>query len=405
MKIDYSINAFFPNFFDDKLIAYVCLRIIYYFNCNLNTFAKVMGISSDSTIDKFRKDDIYVEKDSLIEQIVPRIYFDAIPRSFFWPLFKRLFNENQIIKIAENRFLKSVKKYEIVYLWPGASLSLYKKLKSLGCLIVTERINTLRSNSKEILDREYKSLQLPAYHGISENSVVEEIESLVFSDYIFSPSPAVKNSLISIGINENKILDTSYGLKEDEIIRHVAGDPSREKIAIFVGTICVRKGIHLLLDAWQKAEVKAKLKIVGKIDPPVEDLVKGYLARNTNIEHIDYVNDLKPIYKNADLFILPSLEEGSPLVTYLALGASLPVIVSPMGAGGVIEDGIEGHIIDPHNQEEFIKSIRNLIADDALRYRMAEASGKKAIEYTWDRVSKKRIEMLIQRISSKESTE
>ena len=45
MKKKYSINAFYPNFFDDRLIAYVCLRIIYYINCNASTVAKVMGIA------------------------------------------------------------------------------------------------------------------------------------------------------------------------------------------------------------------------------------------------------------------------------------------------------------------------------------------------------------------------
>jgi len=160
-----------------------------------------------------------------------------------------------------------------------------------------------------------------------------------------------------------------------------------------------------LLDAWQKANVKAKLKIIGKIEPPIADLVKGYLKQNQNIEHVNFVDDLKPVYRDADIFILPSLEEGSPLVTYLALGASLPVIVSPMGGGGIIEDGKEGIIIDPHNQEELISSIRDLISDDSLRHTMAKASGKKAIEYTWDRVSKKRIEMLIQRISKREPVE
>ena len=354
---------------------------------------------------KFKKPQIYFDKENQVEQVIPGIYFDAIPRKLIWPILKRLLNENQIRKIAELRFLSSIKRNDIVYLWPEASLNLYKKIKSRGCIIVTERINTLRRNSKDILDREYKSLNLPVRHGISEISAEEEIECMSLSDYIFSPSPAVKESLVSAGVRVDKIIDTSYGLKDDEIIQPAEKYTDQEKTVIFVGSIGVRKGIHLLLEAWQKAGVKAKLKIVGKIEPQIAELVKGYLTRNPNIEHVDFVDDLKPVYKDADLFILPSLEEGSPLVTYLALGASLPVIVSSMGGGGVLEDGKEGIIIDPHNQEAFIKSIRNLISNDSLRHKMAKTSGKKAIEYTWDRVSKKRIEMLMQRISKKDPAE
>jgi len=400
----YSINAFYSNFFTDKLIAYVCLRITYYFNCTADTTAKAMGVTSDSTVDKFRHPHIYFDKEHQIEQVIPRIYFDAIPRKFIWPLLRRLLNKDQISTLAEFRFFRSIRKDAIVYLWPEASLNLYKKIKSRGCLIVSERINTLRSNSKEILDREYASLHLPICHGISETSAQEEIECMMLSDYIFSPSPAVKDSLISVGVTEDKIIETSYGLKDDEIIQPAVKNPDKEKTVIFVGSICVRKGIHLLLDAWQKADVKAKLKLVGRIEPEITELVKGYLTRNPNIEHRDFVDDLKPIYQDADLFILPSLEEGSPLVTYLALGASLPVIASPMGGGGIIEDGKEGIIIDPHNQEDLVRSIRSLISDDFLRHKMAEASGKKAKEYTWDRVSKKRLEMLLQRISQKDTS-
>ncbi|HRT77555.1 MAG TPA: glycosyltransferase, partial [Spirochaetota bacterium] len=319
MKNKYSINAFYSNFFSDRLIAYVCLRILYYFHCNTSTHARVMGICSDNTIDVFRKPQIYFGKESQIEHNIPRIYYDAIPRTLIWPILKRMFNENQIRKIAEFRFLSSIKRNDIVYLWPEASLNLYKKVKSRGRIIISERINTLRCNSKDILDREYKSLNLPVRHGISEASAEEEIECMHMSDYIFSPSPAVKESLISAGVSIEKILDTSYGLKDDEII--LPADKHTDKVLtfIFVGSIGVRKGIHLLLDAWQKANVKAKLKIIGKIEPPIADLVKGYLKQNQNIEHVNFVDDLKPVYRDADIFILPSLEEGSPLVTYLAL--------------------------------------------------------------------------------------
>ena len=85
---------------------------------------------------------------------------------------------------------------------------------------------------------------------------------------------------------------------------------------------------------------------------------------------------MKPVFRQADLFVLPSIEEGSPLVTYLALGASLPMIVSPMGAGGVVQEGGgEALFIDPYNQQQFVDALRQLAYDPTLREKMGHYQG------------------------------
>ena len=356
MNGNYRIKAFYPNYFSDDLIAYVCLRIVKYFNSN-NVIADVMGICSNNTVKPYKKKPIIINNGGGEITVERCIYHDAIPQILFWQTLSRVLNEKQLKVIAEWIFLRKLKKNDIAYLWPATSIKLYEKAKSLGCIIVAERINTLRSNSKKLLDKEFASLKIPVTHGIMEDTADNEIRCMELSDYIFSPSPAVTKSLSDAGISLEKVLPTSYGLKKSEIL-NVARDKFSTKpiTAIFVGHICVRKGIHLLLNAWANSNVNGKLKIVGRIAPEIKDLFQDYLKKNPTIEHVNYVDDLKPIYEKADFFILPSLEEGSPLVTYLALGASLPVIVSPMGAGGVITDGKEGFIIDPHNEKSLILS-------------------------------------------------
>ena len=153
-------------------------------------------------------------------------------------------------------------------------------------------------------------------------------------------------------------------------------------------------GIHLLLEAWDRSGVTAKLTVIGRVSPEVADMLAAAMSKNPNITHHDFMSDLKPVYAAADFFILPSLEEGSPLVTYLALGASLPLLVSPMGAGGVIEDGKEGMVIDPHDIDGFAQAIKLLVSDESIRRRMSAASGAKAPAYTWDKVALRRLEAL-----------
>ncbi len=111
------------------------------------------------------------------------------------------------------------------------------------------------------------------------------------------------------------------------------------------------------------------------------------------------MKDLKPIYKEADVFLLPSLEEGSPLVTYLALGAGLPCIVSPMGGGGVIEHNKEGFVIEPHDDLTWIESIKKISEDIDLRKRFSSNAYVKAKDYLWSTVGRKRSQLLLSRLS------
>lgn len=396
MNTHYRIKAFYPNFYSDEQISYVSLRITRYLN-DQNIIADVMGITSDQTVSKFKH--LNIERIENHQPDVRRIYRDAIPL-WMWKAFNKTLNVYSINRFAEQRYLASLRKNDIAYLWPGTSLWLYRKVKSKGCPIVTEMINTMQATSKRILDQEYSHLKIPSSHSISTGDAEKDVQVAKLSDYIFSPSPGVSISITSAGIDENKILASSYGLKKQEILnQHRNGDSGKKLTLLFVGQICVRKGIHLLLDAWENAGVDGKLRIVGRISPDIKDLFNNYMKKNSNIEHVPYVKDLKPIYKEADIFILPSLEEGSPLVTYLALGASLPIIVSPMGGGGVITNGKEGVIVDPHDRACLVGAIQSLFHSSQLRKEMSLAAGEKAYQYTWDKVAAQRKKLLLDKLA------
>lgn len=74
-----------------------------------------------------------------------------------------------------------------------------------------------------------------------------------------------------------------------------------------MGSIGVRKGVHLLLDYWLKANLNAKLKLIDTIEDMLKPLVHQYLL-DEGIGHVPFTTDLPSIYASADVFILPSLE-------------------------------------------------------------------------------------------------
>ena len=372
----YRLKFFYPNFFTNTLITYVLMSLAENMRSNFSEIS-VMGIAST-------------------KDIRTSFYKDAIP-PFLKPVAYRLFDDDALMRFAEYRFKITTNKGDIVYLWPGSSVALFKALKKKGCIIVRENINTHTATAKKILDMEYTTLGIKDDYVNTDEIVDRELNYQKYANFVFSPSPIVTKSLQENGVTPESILESSYGLRKSEIFNDVVRSYENDDYVttIFVGSICVRKGVHLLLDAWSKANIHGRLILVGSIDDNMKELVNNYLSEN--ILHMSYVDDLRAIYADADIFILPSLEEGSPLVTYLALGAGLPSIVSPMGGGGIISN-TEGFVIEPHDQLAWVNAIKTLASNGKLRKSMGENALRKAKEYTWDKVGKKRAQLLEEKL-------
>ena len=379
------IAAFYPNYFHIGGIAYAALSVI---GAMQSEQAKVtiMGIASGNDLSE-------------------SYYKNAIP-GWLKSMAYRFLSETKIKAIAEFRFAQSLKPSDIAYIWPPGSLALHKKLHSGGHKIIAEFVNTHQATSKSILDAEYARLGLKPTHGITTEYAKDDSTRATLADYIFSCSPNVTASLTAAKVPTSKILETTYGLRDSEILQpnELAGRSRTEEItAIYVGTIGVRKAPHLILDYWCQSQIKGKLKLVGDIQPEVRHIIEPYLKR-ADIEHIPYVKDLRSIYKEADVFLLASLEEGSPLVTYLALGAGLPCIVSPMGGGGVIEHGKEGFVIEPFDSKAWIESLKKIAEDVSMREMFSKNAHTKAAQYVWSKVGCQRIQSLQARLNEMPST-
>lgn len=314
----------------------------------------------------------------------------------------RLCSPNFLVAATERRFLSSLSGKEVAYIWPATSLSTFRKAKEKGCVVVAENINTHQATSKRILDAEYRRLGIAPSHGITDEDGAMESAKLEYVDYVFSPSPCVTSSLLKADVSQERIISSSYGLGEGDILREpFTGRATNQNgiTAIFVGRIGIRKGAHLLLDYWVKSGVKGTLKLVGNIEANARHLIEPYLSRS-DIEHVGFCNDLRPIYRDADLFLFPSLEEGSPLVTYLCLGAGLPSIVSPMGGGGVVRDGVDGIVLDPQDEEGWVAALRRIVDDADTRLAYGQNAYASSADYTWEKVGARRWQALSQRIGS-----
>jgi len=317
------------------------------------------------------------------------LFTPSLQRSVF-----KLFNEATINHFTEFKYLSNIDADDFSIIWPGATLKLIEKCKYISSGLAAENINTHQGTAKRILDAESKVLGYGGHHTISDYAVDVENRMLHLMDYVFSPAPCVTQSLLENGVEEKKIIDGSYGLDEKDILDCSVLSArllEQEKVPVFVmpGRIGVRKGVHRLLRYWQRAAVNAKLLLVGEIESSIKDFILPYLGKN-GVEHIDFTPNLAQVLAQADVFVLPSLEEGSPLVTYLALGAGLPCLVSPMGSGGAVRDGVEGLIVDSFDEDAWIHAIRELAGNREKRLAMGRVAHERADFYLWPKVAKRR---------------
>jgi hypothetical protein len=298
-------------------------------------------------------------------------------------------------RITESRFASAFRPGDAAWVYRGCSTTLIHRLRGGGCPVFLERVNTMDDTSRRIIADAFSRAGWPVEPPYDVESPLDADRAHVLAaDFVFSPSPAVTDSLLEQGVAREKVLETSYGWDPGRFAGQGPDLPPIDGITVlFVGSIGLRKGAHLLLDAWGRAKIRGRLVLVGRLEPLIARRCTAQLAR-PDVIHLDYHPDPAPAFRAADLFAFPTLEEGSPLVSYEAIGNGLPVITSAIGAGAIIRHEVEGLIVDPHDSEGLVTNLRRLAEDVHMRKRMGSAARLRAAEYTWEKVAKRRYHLV-----------
>jgi glycosyltransferase involved in cell wall biosynthesis len=307
---------------------------------------------------------------------------------------------NKTASGIESAFLSRIDRIQsqrsAAYLWPDATIETLRELKRRDVRIFREQFNCHTGTAKKILDRAYERLGVTPRHGITAGNVDREVQIAEAVDHIFCPSPLVEASLLENGVPAQKLLTATYGWDPARLAGNHTLLPSNDGLtAVFVGAICVRKGAHLLLDYWARSEVKGRLVLAGEMEPIIKEKCASLLARN-DVTVLDYFRDIGSLYRSADIFVFPSLEEGSPLVIYEACGSGLPIITTGMAAGWIVRHEREGFVLDPYDASGWITAFRTLADDVKLRRNMSNAAAERAQHFMWPRVARQRQQQVME---------
>lgn len=325
-------------------------------------------------------------KADYLRPVVPRIVFKIASR---FGRFAALQGH------LRRRFLRALRPGDIAYLWPPYYLEVIRRAKQAGAMVVAERVNCMGSTVLRALEPAFRHLGRNLPEGwCTPDGIAEELEMMRECDFVFAPNAAVKVSAEASGLQTDRILQASYGWSPTRLAGGLAAQrPVRDPTFVFMGNGSVRKGLPLLLEYWAAAGIRGKLLLVGGVEPDMEASYASHLAR-PDVIRIGFVSNVAEHLRNADVFVFPSHEEGGPLVTYEAAACGLPSIVSPMGAGNVIRDGLEGIVLDPFDAKGWIAAMRRMAVDVELRHQVGRNAAARAMEFTWEKVGAVRTSLL-----------
>jgi len=178
---------------------------------------------------------------------------------------------------------------------------------------------------------------------------------------------------------------------------------------LFVGSITHTKGIHYLIEALSRVEpaLRSKLRVtlVGNVDNPAYEAECIRLAESTgvtaNIEWIGYLpfQELSEQYKQATVFLFPSISECMPMALLEAMSAGcVPIAFDNTAMPYLIQHGENGLLATNLDAADLARQIEAFYhLDHDRRTAMREGARQTAARYsrTWDEVSEQYRQFLI----------
>ena len=138
-----------------------------------------------------------------------------------------------------------------------------------------------------------------------------------------------------------------------------------------VGGQPLRKGYLYLLEAWKKLALpNARLVIRSDFDgyPLLQELVRSM----PSVDVVGYLPDIADFYRQCDLFILPSVDDGFGMALFEAMAHGIPCIATThCGSSELLESGIDSLIVDPFNSDQLAHALQLLFDSEEMRQYVA----------------------------------
>jgi glycosyltransferase involved in cell wall biosynthesis len=282
---------------------------------------------------------------------------------------------------------------DLVHCWPHASIATCTAARALGIPSVREVPNTHTGYAFDAVTREIDKLGLTPIAGHSHtfdpNGLAREETEYRLADILLVPSEFAKKTFLERGVPAEKLWLHQYGFDPTRF------HPPRDAIdrvdggltALFVGSCEPRKGLHHALQAWvaSGAAGTGRFVICGSFVPGYREALASWLE-HPSVEIRGFVDDPGTLMRQSDVFVFPSIEEGSALVTYEAQASGCVPVVSD-AAGARLEHMREGLVHPAGDLETLTAHLRRLNEDRAFLSELRRAAIAARDQLTWQRAA------------------
>jgi glycosyltransferase involved in cell wall biosynthesis len=232
------------------------------------------------------------------------------------------------------------------------------------------------------------------------------------ADVIIVPTYFVREKLLDyFNLSEEKMVVIPLGLNEyfleeprsEEILEVKSKYHLDRKFILAVGDLHIRKNFEILVDVFNRLKdnegMPHRLIIVGmpfKGSHTLQSKIATSKFRG-DIILTGYIpiSHLRVLYREADLYVVPSLDEGFGLTTLEAMACCTPVVCSDRGALPEVV-GDSAILFNPSNIEEMEQRILQGLDDIELREKLIQRGFERIKHFCWDKIAKETVKIYYQ---------
>lgn len=263
--------------------------------------------------------------------------------------------------------------------------------RARGITVVTDM--NIAPSAEAIVAREYRrypawgnaiSFFGESFRGI-EGIVPVTDRVLETTDIFLCPSEFVRHDLVqNYGVSAARTRLVPYSVHPSWFSVENKPVPGR---VLFVGSPDLRKGIHVVAEVAQRVRDRY---------PRSEFLIAGAVSREISamreVSRLHFLGKLtsaqiREEFSKADVFLFPSIAEGSAGVTYEALACGVPVVTT-FAAGSIVRNAIDGFVCKEPDTVAIADRVEHLISDRSLRASMASSARERAAAHDWTHFSR-----------------
>jgi len=243
----------------------------------------------------------------------------------------------------------------------GYANECFKFARAHGSKTFVDAGNSHIENFRAIIAEEHHRWNCP-YPPLPPYWFERSKAMLAETDYVLSPSSYVTQSFLARGFKPEQILRNFYPV--DLSCFSPAREPrppSRPLTLICTGSLSLRKGTPYLLEAVRivRRKIPGTRLLLTRI---VEDSLRPILPKYRDLP-IEWApglphTQLAERLRSADIFILPSLEEGLARTALEAMACGLPVVLTPhTGANDLVEPGVNGEVVPIRDPQDIADAV------------------------------------------------